>query len=61
MFKNFDPTADLAGATPAKASAQRALMQKILKQYPLLKEETLEAVLPVRNRCGSFFCLQRNN
>jgi PUA domain protein len=51
MFKNFDVTADLSGQTPAKASAQRALVQKLLQQYPLLSEETLEAVLPKKGQC----------
>jgi hypothetical protein len=48
MFKNFDPDTDLAGKTPAKSSAQRDIVKRILQQYPLLKEEVLEAVLPVR-------------
>jgi len=56
MFKNFDPTADISSTAPAKSSAQRAMTQKILQQYPKLSEDALEAVLPKKQSINLVKC-----
>jgi PUA domain protein len=56
MFKNFDPSADIAGSAPAKSSAQRELLKKITQQFPLLSEEVLEAVLPKKQQMNLVKC-----
>ena len=50
-FRNFDPEADVSGSTPCKTSAQRAMVQRILEQYPALSADTLELVLPKKAQC----------
>jgi PUA domain protein len=50
MFKNFDSQNDRAGTTLIKSSVQKALLQKIELQYPLLSPEILEAVLPKKQQ-----------
>jgi PUA domain protein len=56
MFKNFDPAADVSGTAPAKSSAQRAVLQTISQQYPLLSADVLEAVLPKKQPMNLVKC-----
>jgi malignant T-cell-amplified sequence len=56
MFKNFDPSADVSGTAPAKSSAQRAILQTIAQQYPLISVDVLEAVLPKKQPLNLVKC-----
>lgn len=56
MFKNFDAQADRSSSSIAKSSVQRALLQKIETQYPLLSKEVLEAVLPKKQQLHLVKC-----
>ena len=56
MFKNFDRSVDVTGIAPAKSSNQRAILQKLSQQYPLLTEEVLEAVLPKKQPLNLVKC-----
>lgn len=56
MFKNFDAQADRSSSSIAKSSVQRALLQKIETQYPLLSKDVLEAVLPKKQQIHLVKC-----